>query len=131
VVATTPASRKAKGRRFQQALREDLITELAIDPGDILSTAMGQSGCDLYLSPAAREQFPFGVEAKHQERISLPSWWKQCTRNAAAEGLAPLLVLKQSRREPLAVLRWTDLLALLRYDHRWQNLAEGLTGGRA
>jgi len=48
-----------------------------------------------------------------------------------SRGLAPLLVLKQSRREPLAVLRWTDLLALLRYDHRWQNLAEGLTGGRA
>jgi hypothetical protein len=48
-----------------------------------------------------------------------------------AEGLAPLLILKQSRREPLAVLRWSDLLALLRHDHRWQNLAEGLTGGRA
>jgi hypothetical protein len=28
------------------------------------------------------------------------------------------------------VLRWSDLLALLQQDHRWQNLAEGLTGGR-
>ena len=83
------------------------------------------------LSPAARARFPFGVECKAQERIALPEWWQQCTRNAAAEGLAPLLVLKQSRREPLAVLRWSDLLALLRHDHRWQNLAEGLTGGRA
>ena len=43
----------------------------------------------------------------------MPEWWKQCTRNAEAEGLAPLLVLKQSRREALAVLRWEDLLALL------------------
>ena len=130
MVATTPASRKAKGRRFQQSLREDLITQLEIDPGDILSTAMGQSGCDLYLSPAAREQFPFGVEAKHQERISLPSWWQQCARNAAAEGLIPLLVLKQSRREPLAVLRWEDLLSLLRQLHQvqeWGDLvAEGI-----
>jgi len=89
---------------------------------------MGQSGCDLYLSPAARERFPFAVECKAQERIALPTWWKQCTRNAAAEGLTPLLILKQSRREALAVLRWEDLLALLRHDHRWQNLAEGLTG---
>ncbi len=113
MVATTPASRKAKGRRFQQALREDLITELAIDPGDILSTAMGQSGCDLYLSPAAREQFPFGVACKAQDRIAWPEWWKQCTANAEVEGLAPLLVLKQSRREPLAVLRWSDLLEIL------------------
>ena len=131
MVATTPASRKAKGRRFQQALREDLITELAIDPGDILSTAMGQSGCDLYLSPAAREQFPFGVEAKHQERISLPSWWQQCESNASKVGLIPLLVFRRNHEDALAALRWSDLLALLRHDHRWQNLAEGLTGGRA
>ena len=54
----------------------------------------------------------------------------ECTRNAAAEGLAPLLVFKRNREEPLAVLRWTDLLSLLRHDHRWENLAEGLTGGR-
>ena len=130
MVATTPASRKAKGRRLQQAVRQDLVDRLGLDPGDILSTAMGQSGCDLYLSPAARTIFPFGIECKAQERIALPEWWKQCTRNAAAEGLTPLLVLKQSRREPLAVLRWTDLLSLLRHDYRWQNLAEGLTGGR-
>ena len=129
MVATTPASRKAKGRRFQQALREDLITELAIDPGDILSTAMGQSGCDLYLSPAARAQFPFGVECKAQERIALPEWWQQCTRNAAAEGLTPLLILKQSRREPLAVLRWEDLLSLLQ--NIPANLPEGSDGGGA
>ena len=131
MTANTPASRKVKGRRLQQVVRQDLVDRLGIDPGDILSTAMGQSGCDLYLSPAARARFPFGVECKAQERIALPEWWEQCTRNAAAEGLTPLLVLKQSRREALAVLRWTDLLALLRHDHRWQNLAEGLTGGRA
>jgi len=130
VVATTPASRKAKGRRLQQAVRQDLVEYLGIDPGDILSTGMGQSGCDLYLSPAARTIFPFGVECKAQERIALPAWWQQCTRNAAAEGVAPLLVLKQSRREPLTVLRWEDLLSLLRHDHRWENLAEGLCGGK-
>ena len=48
---------------------------------------------------------------------------------AAAEGLVPLLVFKRNREELLAVLRWEDLLALLRHDHRWQNLAEGLMGG--
>ena len=130
MVAGTPQSRKQKGKAFQNRVRDDLVDRLGIDPGDILSTAMGQSGCDLYLSPAARARFPFGVECKAQERIALPEWWEQCTRNAAAEGLTPLLVLKQSRREALAVLRWTDLLALLRHDHRWENLAEGLTGGR-
>jgi len=118
VTANTPASRKAKGRRLQQAVRQDLIDRLGIDPGDVQSTAMGQSGCDLYLSPAARERFGFGVECKHQERVALPEWWKQCTRNAAAENLAPLLVMKQSRREALAVLRWEDLLALVKQKNR-------------
>ena len=140
MVATTPASRKAKGRRLQQAIRQDLVDRLGIDPGDVMSTAMGQSGCDLYLSPAARARFPFGVECKAQERIALPEWWRQCTANAEAEGLVPLLVFKRNREEPLAVLRWSDLLDLLASisssqtdsspDHRWQNLAEGLCGGR-
>jgi len=129
VVATTPASRKAKGRRFQQAVRQDLVDCLGIDPGDILSTAMGQSGCDLYLSPAARALFPYGVECKAQETISLPAWWKQCENNASKVELTPLLLIKRNREEPLAVLRWSDLLALLQQDHRWENLAEGLTGG--
>ena len=129
MTANTPASRKAKGRRLQQAVRQDLVDRLDIDPGDILSTAMGQSGCDLYLSPAARERFPFGVECKAQERIALPEWCQQCTRNAAAEGLAPLLILKQSRREPLAVLRWEDLLVLLQ--NIPVNLPEGSDGGGA
>jgi hypothetical protein len=43
MTANTPASRKAKGRRLQQAVRQDLVDRLGIDPGDILSTAMGQS----------------------------------------------------------------------------------------
>ena len=123
MVASTPASRKAKGRRLQQAVRQDLVDRLGIDPGDILSTAMGQSGCDLYLSPAARSIFPFGVEAKRCETISLPAWWKQCESNASKVGLIPLLVFKRNREEPLAVLRWSDLLALLQQDRRWENLA--------
>lgn len=131
MVAGTPQSRKSKGRVFQQQLREDLITHLDITPDDILSTAMGQGGCDLYLSPAARSIFPFGVEAKRAEALSIPAWWKQCENNASKVGLIPLLVFKRNREEPLAVLRWSDLLALLQQDHRWENLAEGLTGGRS
>ena len=129
MVATTPASRKAKGRRLQQAVRQDLVDHLGIDPGDVQSTAMGQSGCDIYLSPAARERFPFGVECKAQETISLPAWWEQCKTNAEAEELAPLLILKQSRRAALAVLRWEDLLALLQ--NIPANLPEGSDGGWA
>lgn len=113
MTASTPRSRKQKGRAFQQRIRQDLIDSLGINPGDILSTAMGQAGCDLYLSPAARARFPFGVECKAQESVALWQAWKQCVCNATEEELAPLLLIKRSREEPIAVLRWRDLLALL------------------
>ena len=74
---------------------------------------MGQSGCDLYLSPAARTIFPYGVECKAQERIALPAWWEQSIANAERENLTPLLVFRQNRKEALAVLRWSDLLEVL------------------
>lgn len=127
MVTSTPQSAKAKGRKFQQSLREDLITHLGISPDDILSTAMGQGGCDLYLSPAARSVFPFGVEAKRCESLAIPQWWRQCEGNASKVGLVPLLVFKRNREEPLAVLRWTDLLSLLQ--NILANLPEGCDGG--
>ena len=34
MTANTPASRKAKGRRLQQAVRQDLVDRLGIDPYD-------------------------------------------------------------------------------------------------
>ena len=140
MTANTPSSRKAKGRRFQQQICGDLLTHLPIEPGDIMSTGMGQSGCDVYLSPAARRVFPYGVECKNVEKVALWESWRQCETNAGKVGLTPLLLIKRNREEPLAVLRWGDLLQLLTItnqceissspDHRWQNLADGLTGGR-
>jgi len=136
MTANTPQSRKAKGRQFQQDIRADLVARFGIAEGDILSTAMGQSGLDIYLSPAARCRFPFGVEAKRQEKLDIPAWWRQCEHNANVEGLTPLLVFRRSHEDALAVLRWADLLSLIAEvgrgapegDHRWQNLAEGITG---
>ena len=136
MTATTPASRKAKGRRLQQAVRQDLIEHLGIDPGDLLSTGMGQAGIDIYLSPAARSVFPFAVECKNVERLALWDAWQQCRSNAAAEGLTPLLLIKRNRSEPLAVLRWEDLLTVLELVTRGEIRGEPLDllealGGRS
>ncbi|MFA7087521.1 MAG: hypothetical protein WC145_12710 [Aliarcobacter sp.] len=84
------------------------------DEGDILSTAMGQGGCDLYLSPAARERFPFGVECKRTEKLSIPAWWKQCSANAKVEKLNPMLIYRRSHEEALLVMRWDDFLEVVR-----------------
>ena len=113
MVATTPSSRKGKGREFQKDCVKDIVDYLDINPDDILSTSMGAPGLDIYLSPEARQRMPFGIECKRQETLSIPTWWKQCTRNAAAESLTPLLVFRRNREDALAVLRWEDLLSLL------------------
>jgi hypothetical protein len=113
LTANTPKSRKAKGRALQQQIRADLIDHLGIHDLDIKSTAMGQSGCDLYLSPAARAVFPYGIEAKNQESLNVWSALQQCQDNAEAEGLIPLLIFKRARSPTYAVLRWEDLLQLL------------------
>jgi len=109
-----PSSCKAKGRRFQQEIRSDLIKHLGINEGDILSTAMGQSGCDLYLSPAARTVFPYAVECKNVERLNVWEAWQQCHLNAGKVGMTPLLLITKNRSERLAVLRWDDLLGMQR-----------------
>lgn len=112
MTANTPQSRKAKGREFQKAIREDIISALGIPEKDILSTPMGCPGCDIYLSTAARNKFPFGIEAKRQERLNFNKAWEQAVTNARKEGLAPLLVTKRSGRPPLVTMQWDMFLYL-------------------
>ncbi len=108
-----PRSCKAKGRHFQLEIRQDLITRIGIQEVDIQSTAMGQAGCDIYLSKAARDVFPYGVECKNVERLDVWKSIEQCEANAAKEGLHPLLVFRRNRTEPRVILRWSDFLSLL------------------
>ena len=115
MVCTKPHTRKAKGRSFQQKVRDDLITRLDINPLDIESTAMGQSGCDLYLSPAARDVFPFGCECKFRETINIWEALDQAETNAKKEGLIPLTVFKRSHSKTYAVLEWETFLKLCKF----------------
>ena len=52
-------SAKAKGRRFQQWVRDQLIEKLDVHPEDVESRSMGAGGEDLIMARAAREKFPY------------------------------------------------------------------------
>ena len=81
---------KAKGRAWQNHIR-DLLREKyegQLEPDDITGTLMGESGCDIKLSPAARKLFPWSVEAKRQEKISLHAWWEQAKANGEVRPVA-------------------------------------------
>jgi hypothetical protein len=97
-----PASAKSKGRRLQQLIRDmllDLYPELK--PDDIRSTAMGQGGEDVQLSPAARERIPFQIECKNKKEVAVINWLKQ----AATHGdYIPIVVAKQNHSDPVVVI---------------------------
>jgi hypothetical protein len=114
ITAKLPSSKKSKGRAFQQKLRRDIIEHLHVDENDILSNHMGQSGCDIRLSVTARKIFPFGIEAKKQETTSIWKWLEQCTNNAEKENLKPLLIFSRNRSETYAVIKWEDLIDLIK-----------------
>ena len=60
-----PQSAKAKGRRLQQWVREQLIEKLNVHPEDIESRSMGAGGEDLIMARAARQKFPHSIEYFH------------------------------------------------------------------
>ncbi len=108
-----PRSAKNKGKRLQNTVR-DLILEKfnsKLEPDDVRSITMGDSGEDILLSPAARRLFPFSVECKAQESLSIWSALQQAESNAGKH--IPLLVFKRNRSKTYAVLEFKELLKLL------------------
>ena len=107
-----PRSAKNKGKRLQNKVR-DLILEkfTQLEPDDVRSITMGDSGEDILLSPAARRLFPFSVECKSQEKLSIWSSLEQAEDNSGDH--IPLLIFKRNRSKTYAVLEFDELLKLL------------------
>lgn len=113
MVANTPRSRKSKGMKFQKEVREVLLEAFPdLEEDDIKTAIAGESGEDIKLSPAARRLFPYSIETKAQEKISLRMWWEQTKANA--RNYTPLLITKQSRKEPLVILSLNDFINLIK-----------------
>ena len=67
-------SAKAKGRKLQQWVRDQIIEQLEVHPEDIESRSMGAGGEDLIMARAARQKFPFSVECKNVEKLNAVSY---------------------------------------------------------
>ena len=107
-----PRSAKNKGKRLQNKVR-DLILEKfnQLEPDDVRSITMGDSGEDILLSPAARRLFPFSVECKNQEKLNIWSSIEQAENNSGNH--PPLVIFKRNRTKTYAVLEFDKLLELL------------------
>lgn len=98
-----PQSAKAKGRRLQQEVRDMLLgffPQLAAD--DVRSTAMGQGGEDIQLSPAARKLIPFQIECKNKREVAVINWLNDQARDHG--DYYPIVVCKQNYSEPVVVV---------------------------
>ena len=100
----SPRSAKAKGRKLQQWVVEQLLGVFkGLTPLDVRSTPMGVNGVDVQLSTAAFTRFSYDIECKNTERMTtLYNYYEQATGHES--GGEPLLVIKMNHKKPLAVV---------------------------
>jgi hypothetical protein len=107
------ASRKAKGRALQKLVRDQILAAFeALEQDDVKSTAMGQGGEDVQLSPAARKFFPYSVECKRHKSFAVYGPYEQASANSG--NYEPLLVIQADRKKPLALVDLGHFMELVK-----------------
>ena len=118
-------SAKAKGRRFQQWVRDQLIETLSVHPEDVESRSMGAGGEDLIMARAARKKFPYSIECKNQESVNVWKAYEQAGENSG--DYEPIVVLKRNNTKPLVLVdadyfvRLHSELDHARYREAWRD----------
>lgn len=108
MTARTAASKKSKGRRLEVHVAKRMTEVLGIPTRRmVLSGAVTGFESDIYTD------LPLSIECKNNQRHNLNQEWKQ-TVEQTKNGNIPVLVMSENRsKEPLAVIRFEDLLFFL------------------
>lgn len=110
-----PSSAKAKGRKFQQWVRDQLLERFpSLEPDDIRSTSMGAGGEDILLSPSARKLIPYSIECKHRKSFAIYSVLEQSESNSLTA--TPIAVVKGNQKPALVILYAEDFFDLIKED---------------
>ena len=105
-------SAKAKGRRLQNKIRDLLLEEFKeLEPDDIRTAIMGETGEDIKLSPAARKKIPYSFECKNQEKLNIWESLNQAEENS--DDYPPVLIFKRNRSKTYVTLELADFLKLI------------------
>ena len=105
-------SAKSKGRRLQNQVKELLLEAFTdLEPDDIRTSIMGETGEDIKLSPAARREIPFSFECKNQEKINIWESLNQAEENSG--DYPPVLIFKRNRSKTYAVLEIDDFIDII------------------
>jgi len=110
-MANTAKSKKAKGTRLEKYIALKITEVLGVT-----ATNMPKSGAIDGFKSDIFVDLPISIEAKNQETWSIPKWWKQCTHDAEINKGMPILIVSRNHlKEPLAIIKFDDLLVLLKY----------------
>jgi len=104
------SSAKAKGRRLQQDVCKALQELGNLHPDDVRSQSMGAPGEDVMFSSAARELFPWSIECKNVEKLSIWKAIDQCRENAGE--YTPVVVFKKNHESMQVSLPFDKFLEI-------------------
>jgi hypothetical protein len=113
MTANTSASKKAKGTRLEKYIAERMnkvLGEYGVRAKRMpLSGAIEGFKSDIFIN------LPVSIECKNSEKWTVPEWWDQATSQASI-GKMPILVMSRNYcNDPLAVIRFEDLLTFIAY----------------
>ena len=110
------SSRKAKGRRLQNWVRDELLSRFkTLTDEDVYCAIMGESGADIKLSPMAQRIIPYSFECKNKETLKgIYDIMQQATRNCK-KNQVPLGVIKMNNFEPLTIVNARHFFDLMRH----------------
>lgn len=110
LMATTVASRKAKGRRLQQEVIDALKAHFGFSDNDLKSIPGSVQGEDIWLSSNAVAIFPYSIECKCQESLNIWGAIKQCEANAVKTAKTPMVVFRRNQTKTYVVLELSEFL---------------------
>ena len=113
------SSRKAKGRRLQNWVRDELLSRFPkLTDEDIFCAIMGESGADVKFSPQAQKVLPYSVECKNKETFKgIYDIMKQAQSNTKVTQI-PLGIIKMNSEQPLALIDARHFLDLVSKNDR-------------
>ena len=107
-----PRSRKAKGKRLQSEVRDLILhTFVHLEQDDVVSSVGSERGTDIKLSPKARKVFPYSIECKNQERLSVWRALEQAAANVTGDTQS-LLVFRRNKSSTYVVLELETFMSL-------------------
>ena len=108
------SSRKAKGRRLQNWVRDELLLRFpTLTDEDIYCAIMGESGADVKFSPHAQKLLPYSFECKNKETFKgIYDIIAQAQSNSKVTDI-PVAVIKMNNQQPLAIVDANHFLKLI------------------